>query len=218
MSKIITSQNEEIEVLKEQLERQKQRMEHALKLADQALACRPPPRVYAFCLKEQYLFLQLMLTLRNVNAKFKTAQDFYGLYQTLPPWQHNILCELYVHNFVIPVETKWNPLLYIRDVHLKAFMSWMLNEANYDRQLVNYRDEERTKPLPLRVESRQPKEMLQDWFTLTYGKSNLEIRKMVFVARAKVYAEYENFPYFAFQRAMTGVRSRWARLPNSLKK
>ena len=52
MSKIITSQNEEIEELKEQLERQKHRMDHALKLADQALSCRPPPRVYALCLKE----------------------------------------------------------------------------------------------------------------------------------------------------------------------
>ena len=119
-------------------------MEHALKLVNQALACRPPPRVYALYLKEQYLLLQLMLTLRNVNAEFKSTQEFYGLYQTLPTWQQNLLCELYVHNFVIPTETKWNPLLYIEDVHLKSLMSWMSNEANYDRQLVNYRDEERT--------------------------------------------------------------------------
>ena len=144
MSKIIMSQNEEIEELKKQLEKQKHRMEHALKLADQALACRPPPRVHAFCLKEQYLLLQLMLTLRNVNAEFKSAQEFYGLYQTLPPWQQNLLCELYVHNFFIPTKTKWNHLLYIGDVHLKALMSWMSNEVNYDRQLINYRDEERT--------------------------------------------------------------------------
>ena len=105
MSKIITSQNEEIEELKEQLERQKQRMDHALKLVDQAIACRPPPQVYALCLKEQYILLQLILTLKNVNAEFKSAQDFYGLYQTLPPWQKNLLCEYYVHNFVIPTET-----------------------------------------------------------------------------------------------------------------
>ena len=61
-------------------------MDHALKLANQALACRPPPRVYALFLKEQYLLFQLMLTLKNVNAEFKSAQDFYGLYQTLQPW------------------------------------------------------------------------------------------------------------------------------------
>ena len=70
----------------------------------------------------------------------------------------------------------------------------------------------------MRAESSQPEEMLRDWFTLTYGKSNPEVRNKIFAARTKVYAEYENFPYFAFQRAMTGVRSRWAWLPESLKK
>ena len=118
--------------------------ELALKLADQALACRSPPRVYALYLKEQFLLFYLMLTLKNVNAEFKLAREFYGLYQTLPPWQQNLLCELYVHNFVIPTETEWNPLLYIGDVHLKALMSWISNEENYDRHLNDYKEEERT--------------------------------------------------------------------------
>ena len=109
-------------------------------------------------------------------------------------------------------------MLYIGDVHLKALMSWMSNEVNYDRKLIDYREEERATPLSLRAESSQPDEMLRDWFTLTYGKSNPEVRKKIVAARTKFYAEYENFPYFAFQRAMTGVRSRWAQLLESLKK
>ena len=40
----------------------------------------------------------------------------------------------------------------------------------------------------------------------------------IFATRTKVYAEYENFPYFAFQRTMNVAHSRWARLPESLKK
>ena len=55
-------------------------MDHALKLANQALACRPSPRVYAGCLKEQFLLFQLMLTLKDINIEFKSAQEFYGLY------------------------------------------------------------------------------------------------------------------------------------------
>ena len=160
MNKIIVSQNEEIVELKEKLESQKQHMDHALKLVDQALACRPPPRVYALCLKEKFLLFQLILTLKNVNAEFKSAQEFYGLYQILAPWQWNLLCELYVHNFVIPIKTKWNLFLYIGDVHLKALMSWISNEENYDRQLNDYRDEEREEALPLRVETSKSDEML----------------------------------------------------------
>ena len=74
----------------------------------------------------------------------------------------------------------------------------MSNEANYDRQLNNYRDEERKKPFPLRVESSKPDEILRDWFTLTYGKKNLEVRDRIFATKAKVYVGYENFPYFSF--------------------
>ena len=61
-------------------------MDHALKLVDQALAYRPPPQIYALCLKEQFLLFQLMLTLKNINVEFKSAQEFYGLNQTLPSW------------------------------------------------------------------------------------------------------------------------------------
>lgn len=61
-------QGEEIVDLKEQLENQKQRMDHALKLVNQTLACRPPPQIYAMCLQEQFLLFQLMLTLKNINA------------------------------------------------------------------------------------------------------------------------------------------------------
>ena len=159
-----------------------------------------------------------MLTLKNVNTKFKSTQEFYGLYQTLPPWQQNLLCKLYVHNFVIPSETEWNHFLYIGDVYLKSLMSWMSNEENYDRQLNNYRDEEGAKPLSLRVESSKLDEMLQDWFTLTYGNKDPIVREKIFSARTKVYVAYENFPYFSFQRAMIAVRSRWVRLSESLKK
>ena len=94
----------------------------------------------------------------------------------------------------------------------------MSNEANYDRQLNNYKDEERIEPLPLRDESSKLDEFLRDWFTLTYGKKNLEVRDRIFAVRTKAYVDYENLPYFSFQRAMNGVRSRWARFLVSLKK
>ena len=73
-------------------------------------------------------------------------------------------------------------------------------------------------PFPLREKSSKPDEVLRDWFTLTYGKKNPKVRDRIFAARAKVYADYEILTYFAFQIAMTGSRSRWARVPESLKK
>ena len=86
MEKVISYQGEEIAELREQLEKQKQKMDHALKLVDQVITCRPPPRIYFICLKEQFLLFQLMLTLKDINPELKSAQEFYGLYQTLPSW------------------------------------------------------------------------------------------------------------------------------------
>ena len=94
----------------------------------------------------------------------------------------------------------------------------MYNEANYDRQLNNYKDEERTEPLSLRAESSKPEEILRNWFRLTYGDKHKEVRDRIFAARTKAYADNENFPYFSFQRAMVGAKSRCARLPKSLKR
>ena len=51
MQKLIFDKDEEIESLKEQLEKQKQQMNKVLKLVDQVIACRPPPRIYSVCLK-----------------------------------------------------------------------------------------------------------------------------------------------------------------------
>ena len=94
----------------------------------------------------------------------------------------------------------------------------MHNEANYDKQLNNYRDEERIEPLPLKVESNGPKEILRDWFRLTYGYVQNEIRKKIFEAKTKVYTKYDNMPYFSFQRIMAGVKRRWGRLPKGVRR
>ena len=129
------------------------------------------------------------MTIQDVDCEFKNAQDFYNVYQTFPSWQKNLLCELYLHYFIIPHEIEWNPLLYIGDIHLRVLMSWMYNKTNYDRQLNAYRDLEKSEPLPLWDESRTPDDLLRDWFRLTYGKLKLEIREKVFVEREKVYRD-----------------------------
>ena len=74
----------------------------------------------------------------------------------------------------------------------------MHNEANYDRQLNNYRDEERTEPLSLRAESSKLEEILRDWFRLTYRDKNKGVRDRIFATRTKAYVDYENLPYFSF--------------------
>ena len=55
MQKAIFDRDKGIESLKEKIEKYKKKMNKYLKLPDKALACRPLQRVYAMCLKEQFL-------------------------------------------------------------------------------------------------------------------------------------------------------------------
>ena len=73
MQKAIFDRDEEIESLKKQLEKQNQQMNKALKLTNQVMAYRPPPRVCTICLKEQFLLFQLMMIVRDIDCEFRNA-------------------------------------------------------------------------------------------------------------------------------------------------
>lgn len=127
----------------------KEKMDEMVKITGKIMECRPPPRVYAMCLKEQFLWFQLMRISRNLDPVIHTAKEFYDAYQVAPSWLKNNLCEFYLHGFLIPSKTEWNPLLYIGDIHLRSLMSWASNKTNYGRQLETYKEAERNEPIPL---------------------------------------------------------------------
>lgn len=91
-----------------------------------------------------------------MNPDIETADKFYDAYEVAPNWLKNSMCELYLHGYLIPIETEWNPLLYIGDIHLRALMSWVANKVNYGRQLETYEEAERDEPILLRAESSDP--------------------------------------------------------------
>ena len=56
----------------------------------------------------------------------------------------------------------------------------MHNKTNYDRQLDTYRDPEKFEPLPLRIESHKPYDLLRDWFSATYGRPKPDMNEKAF--------------------------------------
>lgn len=87
------------------------------------LECRPPPRVYTIYLKEGFLTFKMSSVLSDWDHSLETAQEFYQVYQGSPDVIRNLLCEFYLHNYVVPHDKEWNPLLYIGDIHLRELMS-----------------------------------------------------------------------------------------------
>lgn len=66
----------------------------------------------------------------RLNSSLIGPEDFMNAYQTTTPQQKKLLYEFYLHNYVIPYNPQWNPLLAVGDIHLKATMSYIQNENN----------------------------------------------------------------------------------------
>lgn len=130
MQEIIDKQQKEIETKDKQIVEFQTKVDIVVDMILELMQCRAPPRVYALYLKEQHLCFKLTHIVRELSPSFETTQEFYHAYQNFPATIKNLLCELYLHNYVVSYDTEWNPLLYIGDIHLKALMSWIQNEIN----------------------------------------------------------------------------------------
>lgn len=77
-----------------------------------------------------------------------------------------MICEFYLHNYVVASDSEWNPLLYIGDIHIKALMSWIQNEISMGAQAKAYKDFEFDCPLALRKEEKEPRVLYYEWHKL----------------------------------------------------
>lgn len=111
-------------------------------MVPQLMQCRAPPCVYSLCLKEQHISFRMMRIVRDLSPSLQTSEEFYSAYQTSPTAIKNLLCEFYVHNYVVLNDVDWNALLYIRDIQLRALMSWMWNEIARGEQFQVHKKEE----------------------------------------------------------------------------
>lgn len=99
------------------------------------MQCRAPPKVCALYLKQQHLCFKLTHIVRDLSPSLENPQEFYHVYQSFPTTIRNLLCELYLHNYVVPFDIEWNPMLNIKHIHLKALMSWIQNEISMGNSL-----------------------------------------------------------------------------------
>lgn len=120
------------------------------------MQCRAPSSVYALYLKEQYLCFKINCIVRDLSPSLDTPKEFYNVYQNSPTTIKNLLCEFYLHNYVVTSDNEWNPLLYIGDIQLKALISWTQNEISMGAHAKTYRNLEFDCPLPLRAEAKNP--------------------------------------------------------------
>jgi hypothetical protein len=72
------------------------------------------------------------------------------MYFSSPQERRNLLCEFYLHNYLMSDNTMWNPNHFIGDVNLRAFLSVLENELKRAHEKELYKGEESTVPLWIR--------------------------------------------------------------------
>lgn len=103
----------------------KDKVDNVVALVHQMMASKTPPRVYALHLKERHISFKLSRVISGLGPSIETPREFFQACQSSPLEVKNLLCELYLHNYVVPNDHDWNPLIYIGDIYLKEFMSWI---------------------------------------------------------------------------------------------
>lgn len=108
---IINKQQKEIEKKDNRIKELETKVEEIYSMVPEIMQCRAPPRIYAVHLKERYLNFILNHIVRDLITSLETPKEFYHASQTSPHSVKNLLCELYLHNYAMPQDREWNPLL-----------------------------------------------------------------------------------------------------------
>lgn len=114
-------------------------------------------------MKEKYLSFKLSKIVSGLNPSIDTLIECSNAYRIGSPKMKNLLCDFYLHNYVVTQDQDWYPLLYVGDIQLRAFMSWVQIEIIWGQQYNAYRKMESNIPLAIRVESRNPREIYREW-------------------------------------------------------
>ena len=108
-------------------------------ITQEVLACRSPTTTYAF-LQEQYLYFQLTLVYEQLHYQFKDYMEFLEAIQQSNLHRQHLMCELYMHDFILEMEQKFNVGHFLGDIELRAFVSFMLNEMKWDLPFTTFEE------------------------------------------------------------------------------
>ena len=65
--------------------------------------------------------------------------------------RQHLMCELYMHGFILEMEQKFNVGPFLRDIQLREFASFMLNQMKWDLAFTNFEANQAACPLKIRA-------------------------------------------------------------------
>ena len=78
--------------------------------------------------------------------------EFLEAVQEIDLHRQHLMCELYMHGFILETEQKFNVGPFLGDIQLRSFVSFMLNKMKWDLAFTTFEANHAACPLRIRVE------------------------------------------------------------------
>jgi len=140
----------------EQLERQvaelKADKEQMFNLAQEVMACHSPASCYSLFLHECFLFFYMESIKNEISYEIEDGVQFLRILRSHDfPTQH-LMCEFYMHGYLLRMDRGFNPVPYVGDIHLRALTSYTFNEISWQKAFNTFESNQVTKPFIVRGE------------------------------------------------------------------
>lgn len=153
---------EKIEKIKLRLDKVIAQTNTICSLYTNVLACRAPATNYALFLLEWYLLLKIKAIRVGKPIKLKTIADFINCSKQHGAKVQRLLCEFYLHNFVLEEEVEKNPNPFVGDVQFQAFILFAINQLKWFKAHNAFQRQEHGLDLWVRSEPKHPLQMLSN--------------------------------------------------------
>ena len=137
----------ELEEKKKSIEGLKEDKAHMLTITQELLACRSPATAYALFLQEQCLYFQLTSIYEQFPYQFKDYMEFLEAIRESDLHRQHLMCELYMHGFILETKQKFNIRPFLGDIQLRDFVSFMLNQMKWDLAFTTFEANQASCPL-----------------------------------------------------------------------
>ena len=102
-------------------------------LSQELLGTRVPSSSYLVFLFEFFILFKLRVMKEGRSYEIETSTKFLETFLGSDFEDHNLLCELYLHEMACPLDRHWNPIPFSGDVQLRSFASFVRNHVQWER-------------------------------------------------------------------------------------
>lgn len=138
----------------EQLERQvaelKADKEQILNLAQEVMSCRPPASSYSLFLHERFLFSCLESIKKEISHEIEDGVQFLQILRAHGVPTQRLMCELYMHEYLLRVDREFNLVPYVGDIHLSTLTSYTFNQISWQKAYNTFESNKVMKPFMVR--------------------------------------------------------------------